>query len=522
MHLFLSHSTKNKPLVREIKSFFPAWINVWLDEERLLFGSKLERSLSDAINEKADYIIVFIDDDALRSSWVKAEIDWALNREEELGRVFILPVMLIQAHERMGELGLEGRLTINLSDFTHEGSKLVASNIVNHVGGWLTERLKAEQENKAAVKISNTNLNNSINNLLGKIKQHIGEAPSECQNLIESLLIRPLLKKAILSQHGEIPINSKQYYIHVLKDITQAEKGWDINAVATLSSELWDGDSNQKLYSQKNILAINNGATIKRLFVIDRGTKKQYKSIIQEQLLANIQVRIVYKDATQVSDLKDMVLFDTPDFIRAYTSNAAIDGSRQVLSGELIVDSLKIQDLKDNFESAWEATSTYEEFYQFNEPNLASKPPGESLEVYQLSKSVISCKDAANARNVPLGNELKTLILETSAGLIAVHLSGDKLLSLRKVKKFLESSEAFLANPDTLLDIGLSSGTVSAVLEPVWSMPHLVSKQLRKLEFVTTNNGTRKAYFKFSPSLLLQASNVMEGDFEKDEFNKKA
>ena len=38
MRIFLSHSSIQKPLVREIKKRLPQHLNAWIDEERLLFG----------------------------------------------------------------------------------------------------------------------------------------------------------------------------------------------------------------------------------------------------------------------------------------------------------------------------------------------------------------------------------------------------------------------------------------------------------------------------------------------------
>jgi hypothetical protein len=80
------------------------------------------------------------------------------------------------------------------------------------------------------------------------------------------------------------------------------------------------------------------------------------------------------------------------------------------------------------------------------------------------------------------------------------------MISLRRVKDVLETEQAKLASPETLSDIGLSPGTVSAILEPVWSLPHLIDRAVLALEFVTTNNRTKTGYFRFDPKVLLTAS----------------
>ncbi len=79
------------------------------------------------------------------------------------------------------------------------------------------------------------------------------------------------------------------------------------------------------------------------------------------------------------------------------------------------------------------------------------------------------------------------------------------MISLRSVKAVLETEQAKLASPGTLRDIGLSPGTVSAVLEPVWSLPNLIDRAVVALEFVTTNNRTTTGYFRFNPKILLTA-----------------
>jgi prolyl-tRNA editing enzyme YbaK/EbsC (Cys-tRNA(Pro) deacylase) len=135
-----------------------------------------------------------------------------------------------------------------------------------------------------------------------------------------------------------------------------------------------------------------------------------------------------------------------------------------------------------------------------------SRPPGEVMSPAWLGYPVISCKGAATARGVPLKNEIKTLILDTSVGLVAAHLRGDSMISLRAVKVVLAAQQARLASPESLLSIGLIPGTVSAILEPVWSLPHLIDQALLTLGFVTTNNRTTTGYFRFDPKILLTAS----------------
>lgn len=144
-----------------------------------------------------------------------------------------------------------------------------------------------------------------------------------------------------------------------------------------------------------------------------------------------------------------------------------------------------------------------------------SEPPGLTLQSHRSSKATITCKDAATVRGVPLSNELKSIILNTSHGIIVVHVPGDKYVSLRAVKRTLGSAQAQLASLGVLSELGLTPGTVCAVLNPVWSLRHLISKEVLDLPYVTTNDGTKEGYFVFSPELLLKAEQVQVGVFSR-------
>lgn len=145
-----------------------------------------------------------------------------------------------------------------------------------------------------------------------------------------------------------------------------------------------------------------------------------------------------------------------------------------------------------------------------DEPNQ----PGLILPVYLLDHEVVSCEQAASAKNIPLANELKTIIVNTSVGIRAVHVPGNKRVFLRAVKRALACDQAFIAPPECLQTLGLKAGTVCPVLDPVWTMTHLISESVLGLGFVSTNNGTLSGYFRFPPQLLLGARRVMVGGFE--------
>ncbi len=152
---------------------------------------------------------------------------------------------------------------------------------------------------------------------------------------------------------------------------------------------------------------------------------------------------------------------------------------------------------------------------QSNGESTSDRPLGETLPSRSLERSVLSCKEAAAAKNVPLENELKTLVLQTSDGLYAVHLRGNRRLSLRAVKNFLRTKEAYLLPAPKMESLGLTPGKACPFLPPIWTMRQLVTSELLKLQFTTTNNGTLNGYFVFPPDLLLKVPQIAIGEFEE-------
>jgi DeoR family fructose operon transcriptional repressor len=97
MKIFFSHSSRQKPLVRAIRSNLPTHINAWIDEDDLLVGDSVEHTLEDVLSSKIDYVLLFADENAASSEWVLKEINWALEKEKALGRRIILPVVINEA-----------------------------------------------------------------------------------------------------------------------------------------------------------------------------------------------------------------------------------------------------------------------------------------------------------------------------------------------------------------------------------------------------------------------------------------
>lgn len=157
MKIFLSHGSKNKPLIREVKSYFPEHIKLWIDEKDLLIGENINSSLREAIESNSDYVIMFLDNYSIKSDWVKKELSWALSHEKTIGRTFVLPIILdndVIGDIEFGEL-LQ-RKYILCTDFTESSIKNLSNNIISELFAWLSRdlnRVAPVENNDVTIKL---------------------------------------------------------------------------------------------------------------------------------------------------------------------------------------------------------------------------------------------------------------------------------------------------------------------------------------------------------------------------------
>src|SRR5271157_1631469 len=119
MRIFLSHRSRDKFLVHEFKEMLPRFLDLWLDEDRLSWGESVQAELRTTIQSGVDFLIIFLDNDAVKSKWVMQELEWAIQRERELNRTFVLPILLETVASENFPMGFSERLFLRLSDFSH-------------------------------------------------------------------------------------------------------------------------------------------------------------------------------------------------------------------------------------------------------------------------------------------------------------------------------------------------------------------------------------------------------------------
>jgi prolyl-tRNA editing enzyme YbaK/EbsC (Cys-tRNA(Pro) deacylase) len=355
------------------------------------------------------------------------------------------------------------------------------------------------------------------------LKGNFSSLPNLLKEKIVSLILEPFKGTISKALKGEIILSPGQYYQELFKELKSVDTNTRVYAINTLSHHIWNEDYDQQRYLQLNIEAAKRGCKIRRLYVHNIMDFIKISKVLQNQLDANIEIRqLIPAEFYSSHPLEDMVIFY--DKInangRVYITEPAFDNPRRIRLGKLILDEHECYTLKELFFSVWnnsrQINSSYLRSFSISSEQIDYSPPGKKLKAIFLTKPVVSCEEAATEKCIPLENELKTLMMNTSKGIIALHVRGNKKANLRSLKNALECDEVFLLEGSKLKEIGLSPGTVSAVLEPVWSYPHFISRSLLSLEFVSTNNGTLKGYFQFSPKLLLNAKTVTLGNFETD------
>ena len=107
-------------MVCDFKEKLPSFLNTWLDEESLTWGDTFPDKLKRTITSEVDFLIIFLDNDTLDSNWVNQELKWAIERERELKRAFILPIMLPEVNSESLPPGFPDRLSLRLSDYNKD------------------------------------------------------------------------------------------------------------------------------------------------------------------------------------------------------------------------------------------------------------------------------------------------------------------------------------------------------------------------------------------------------------------
>lgn len=123
MKIFLSHASESKALVRRITEALPHHVAIWLDRDMMATGHRFGPRIESAIQRQCDFVVVFVDPHAIASAWVQHETTLALQRQVDLQRTFLLPVLLQDVGTAMAGLGIdpEQMLYLDATDQSEAG-----------------------------------------------------------------------------------------------------------------------------------------------------------------------------------------------------------------------------------------------------------------------------------------------------------------------------------------------------------------------------------------------------------------
>lgn len=92
--VFLSHSSKDKPFVRQLAADLSAnGITVWLDEQMIRVGDSIVEKIGQGL-AASDYFLIALSNHSVGSEWVKRELSQALIQEIESRKIKVLPLKL--------------------------------------------------------------------------------------------------------------------------------------------------------------------------------------------------------------------------------------------------------------------------------------------------------------------------------------------------------------------------------------------------------------------------------------------
>jgi hypothetical protein len=92
--VFISHSSNDRKFAARLKeSLMAARVDVWLDEIQLRVGDSIVEKVSKGI-DSSDYFIAILSKSSVKSNWVQKELSLAVTKENKLGAVSVLPVVI--------------------------------------------------------------------------------------------------------------------------------------------------------------------------------------------------------------------------------------------------------------------------------------------------------------------------------------------------------------------------------------------------------------------------------------------
>ncbi|GAB6265967.1 MAG: hypothetical protein STSR0001_14130 [Methanothrix sp.] len=91
--IFISYSHQDREFVdRLVQDLQNSGISIWIDKAEIMLGDSLLEKISEGI-DKMDYLAIVLSPDSVNSSWVKKEVEIAMNQEIQDKLIKVLPLL---------------------------------------------------------------------------------------------------------------------------------------------------------------------------------------------------------------------------------------------------------------------------------------------------------------------------------------------------------------------------------------------------------------------------------------------
>ena len=173
--VFHSHNRKDKPFARRLAADLQrSGATVWLDAEQLEPGDSALEGIQSAI-DSSEYLAVVLSPDSVRSRWVNHELERAMQRQIDFGRIMVLPLLY-----RDCEIPsfLTGKVYADFREDAHY--KISLNQLKRKIGLTLTMSSQQIEE------MENQQTSTALSNLQSDIKLLAGEHP-ELRGKLEHL-----------------------------------------------------------------------------------------------------------------------------------------------------------------------------------------------------------------------------------------------------------------------------------------------------------------------------------------------
>lgn len=211
MRLFISHAWEDKALALTLFDL-PDFIKPWIDIRELVGGDTLDSAITLAIDE-SHLFVVLLSRHSIHKSWVLKEVTWALEREAQKDRVFILPVV-IDADVQISEAGapintLDNRIYIDGSDQSEKGIASTHASLKETLFRWACDWINTVEP-----------AGDSNARFVRRVEQHILDYQTALFS-VKALLAWPLevLRREESKQHM---IHSQQSYSELTDSLMPA------------------------------------------------------------------------------------------------------------------------------------------------------------------------------------------------------------------------------------------------------------------------------------------------------------